>query len=90
MNKNESEHEVSTLKSKHDFNEMKMEQLSNKIDSLKKKLEISKKEYNELYDFTPIPFITLDKNHFIQLINFEAASSLGYDRRSLINNFFLN
>ena len=87
---NESENEVVSLKSKLEFNELTIEQLRNKIDSLKKKLEISKKEYNELYDFTPIPFITLDKNHLIQSINFQAASSLGYDRRSLINKLFLN
>lgn len=78
------------LESRLNFYEQKERQLIEEINGLKTAVTSAKKDYNDLYNFTPIPFITLDKDHIIHAINFHAATSLGRERGSLINKSFLN
>ena len=84
------EQEVHEFKLKLHFSEQKSEKLIQELFSLRKELASSRKEYDDLYDFTPLPFITMNQNHIIQSVNFQAATFLQTDRKSLLNKLFLN
>ena len=52
-------------------------------------LEESSQRYSDLYDFSPVGFLTLDKSGTIKQANLTAAQQLGVDRNRLINKPFL-
>lgn len=49
-------------------------------------LELSRNKYVNLFDFSPIPYFTLDLNGIIQEVNLNAAKMLGFERNKLIGN----
>jgi PAS domain S-box-containing protein len=51
-------------------------------------LETAKAHYQELYDFAPIGYLTLNEDGIILQINFTAAKHLGKDRKNIINHRF--
>jgi PAS domain S-box-containing protein len=49
-------------------------------------LELSRNKYVNLFDFSPIPYFTLDLNGIIQEVNLSAAKMMGVERNKLIGN----
>ena len=58
--------------------------------NLKREGKKLQKQYQELYDFSPSSFLTLDENQIIHAINFQTAKILGGERETFIGNAFLD
>jgi len=52
-------------------------------------LEVSRNKYVNLFDFSPIPYFTLDKDGIIKEVNLSASKMFGVDRNKLIGNRFI-
>ncbi|MDR3501261.1 MAG: ATP-binding protein [Legionella sp.] len=64
--------------------------LNQQIISLSDELNALKKEHQNLYDYNPSTFLTIDNNCIIQNVNFQAAMLLERERKSLFTHCFLN
>ncbi len=53
------------------------------------RLENSRLEYFDLYNFAPVGYFTLDKDGNILKVNLAGAALLGFERVKLINNAFI-
>lgn len=53
-------------------------------------LEQSRNKYVNLFDFSPIPYFTLDPEGMIQEVNLSASKMIGIDRKKLIGKNFIN
>lgn len=51
-------------------------------------LEVSRNKYVNLFDFSPIPYFTLNKDGIIKEVNLSASKMLGVDRNKLIGKRF--
>jgi PAS domain S-box-containing protein len=51
-------------------------------------LEESRDKYRDLYDFSPVGYLTLNDNGLIEEVNLTGAALLGVDRRSIVNTRF--
>lgn len=70
--------------------ELPSESSSPHFSTLNIKLDECKKRSQELYDFNPCLYFTLDKNHLIKALNYKAADFLGIKRHYLIGKSFLS
>lgn len=53
-------------------------------------LEVSRNKYVNLFDFSPIPYFTLDVNGMISEVNLSASKMFGIDRNKFIGRYFIN
>jgi PAS domain S-box-containing protein len=53
-------------------------------------LEVSRNKYVNLFDFSPIPYFTLDLQGVIKEVNLSASKMFGIDRSKLIDRSFIN
>jgi PAS domain S-box-containing protein len=53
-------------------------------------LEVSRNKYVNLFDFSPIPYFTLDLQGVIKEVNLSASKMFGIDRSKLIDKSFVN
>ncbi len=67
--------EVSQIELEHQNQELRLTE---------RELEISRNKYVNFFDFSPIPFYSLDSNGTIKEVNLLAGRLLGIDRRKLI------
>ena len=51
-------------------------------------LEVSRNKYVNLFDFSPTPYFTLNKDGIIREVNLSASKMLGFDRNKLIGKRF--
>jgi PAS domain S-box-containing protein len=63
-----------------DRNEIQQERLL----QCQRELEASHDRYTDLYDFAPLPYVTLDQNGLLKEANLTAVSLLGYSREHLL------
>ncbi|OUD12344.1 hypothetical protein TPSD3_14625 [Thioflexithrix psekupsensis] len=73
-----------SMQKKH---EMQLEEHQNELEIQNQELQISQRrleqayyDYQQLYEFAPIAYITCDENSVILELNLKAAELLGYDR----------
>ncbi len=66
-----------------------LEMQNNELREKQKELEISRNEYSELFDFSPVGYVIINQNGVILKANLTVAELLGIERCYLINmNFF--
>jgi two-component system, cell cycle sensor histidine kinase and response regulator CckA len=51
---------------------------------------LSRNKYVNFFDFSPIPYFTLNKDGIIKEVNLIASKMLGTDRNKLIGKLFIN
>ena len=72
--------EVHQIELEHQNHELRLSQ---------EELEISRNKYVNLFDFSPIPYFTLDLNGVIKEVNITASKKIGIERRRLIGRNFI-
>lgn len=60
------------------------------LKSIQLELEESQRKYSELFNLSPLGFITLNPNKIITNINLAGASFLGFDREKLLDKSFIS
>ena len=60
------------------------------LKSIQLELEESQRKYSELFNLSPLGFITLNPNKIITNINLAGASLLGFDREKLLDKSFIS
>jgi PAS domain S-box-containing protein len=68
------------------IHQVELEHQNHELRIAQGELEISRNKYVNLFDFSPIPYFTLDLNGIIQEVNLNAAKMLGIERNKLIGN----
>jgi two-component system nitrate/nitrite sensor histidine kinase NarX/two-component system sensor histidine kinase UhpB len=67
-----------------------MEMQSSELQETRRSLEETRNSYTDLYDFTPIGYVTFDVRGVIREINITGAQMLGRERSLLINTPFIS
>jgi PAS domain S-box-containing protein len=68
--------------------QIELEMQNDELQSAQEKIEKSRAEYVDLYDFAPVGYITLDEKGIILKANLTSASMLGTERGAMINKPF--
>jgi len=69
--------------------QIELEHQNQELRIAQQELEVSRNKYVNLFDFSPIPFLTLDLGGVITEINISASKIFGIDRRKLIGKHFI-
>jgi PAS domain S-box-containing protein len=64
--------------------QIELEHQNHELRLSQEELEISRNKYVNLFDFSPIPYFTLDFNGVIKEVNIIASKKIGIERRKLI------
>lgn len=64
--------------------QVELEHQNQELRITQEELEESRNKYVNLYDFSPIPYFTIDHNGKIVEVNLSASKMFGYDRKRLI------
>lgn len=70
------------------IHQVELEHQNLELRIMQEELEVSRNKYVNLFDFSPIPYFTLDKNGIIKEVNLSASKTLGIDRNKLIDKSF--
>jgi len=68
--------------------QIELEHQNQELRITQEELEVSRNKYVNLFDFSPIPYFTLDPDGVIKEVNICASTMLGIDRNKLINKHF--
>jgi PAS domain S-box-containing protein len=68
------------------IHQVELEHQNQELRMTQGELELSRNKYVNLFDFSPIPYFTLDFNGIIQEVNLSAAKMMGIERNKLIGN----
>ena len=71
------------------MNQVELEHQNQELRIAEEELEASRNKYVNLFDFSPIPYFTLDMSGVIREVNLCAAKMLGVDRKRLIGRNFV-
>ncbi|MGE5353890.1 MAG: sensor histidine kinase, partial [Acidobacteriota bacterium] len=84
--------EADRLKLLHELqvHQIELEMMNEELRLARDKAELSAEKYEELYDFAPAGYLTLQPDGSISELNLSAAQMLGSERSRLINNNFRN
>jgi len=72
------------------IHQVELEHQNEELRIAQEELEVSRNKYVNLFDFSPIPYFTLDINGVIKETNLSASNMLGIDRKKLISKLFSN
>ncbi len=70
------------------IHQVELEHQNEELRITQEELEVSRNKYVNLYDFSPIPYFTLDIGGVIKETNLSASNMLGIERKRLINKLF--
>jgi PAS domain S-box-containing protein len=68
--------------------QIELEMQNAELIATREKLEAALERYNNLFDFAPVGYVTLDHDGTIQAVNFAGASLLGRERSRLLGRCF--
>lgn len=70
------------------INQIELEHQNLELRIAQEELEVSRNQYVNLYDFSPIPYFSLDREGLIKNANLIASKMLGIDRNKLVGKRF--
>ncbi|MCX9158501.1 PAS domain S-box protein [Niveibacterium sp. 24ML] len=68
--------------------QIELEMQNESLRAAQQELEESRNHYADLYDFSPIGYLTLNRDGLISKINLTGANTLGQDRKDLLSKRF--
>src|ERR1035437_7696648 len=68
---------------------IELEHQNQELRIAQEELEVSRNQYVNLYDFSPIPYFSLDREGIIKEANLIASKMLGIDRNKLVGKRFI-
>jgi PAS domain S-box-containing protein len=68
--------------------QIELEHQNQELRIAQEELEVSRNKYVDLFDFSPIPYFTLDPDGIVKELNISASAMLGIDRNKLIGKRF--
>jgi len=71
------------------INQIELEHQNQELRIAQEELEVSRNKYVNLFDFSPIPYFTLDLDDVIKEVNICAGTMLGIDRNKLMGRHFI-
>jgi PAS domain S-box-containing protein len=80
--------DMNRLKHELSVHEIELEMQNEELRRSREQLEESSREYQNLYDFAPVGYLTLDEKGLITKVNLTAASLLGAERSLLLRTPF--
>jgi len=86
----ESESELHRSLRDMQMHQMALEMQSRELQETRQSLEETRNSYTNLYDFTPVGYVTFDARGVIRDINLTGAEMLGRERPLLINTPFIS
>lgn len=69
--------------------QIELEHQNEELRIAQEELEVSRNKYVNLFDFSPIPYFTLDTDGIIREVNLSASKMFGIDRNKLIGKHFI-
>jgi PAS domain S-box-containing protein len=72
------------------IHQIELEHQNEELRIMQEELEVSRNKYVNLFDFSPIPYFTIDIDGVIKEVNLGASKMIGIERRSLINKKFIS
>lgn len=69
--------------------QIELEHQNQELRITQEELEVSRNKYVNLFDFSPIPYFTLDPEGIIREVNLSASKLFGIDRNKLIGKQFI-
>ena len=70
------------------INQIELEHQNQELRITQEELEVSRNKYVSLFDFSPIPYFSLDRDGIIKEANIIASKMLGIDRNKLVGKRF--
>ena len=80
--------EVQKLVELLQIHQIELEHQNQELRIAQEELEVSRNKYVNLFDFSPIPYFTLDTDAVIREVNLSASKMFGVDRGKLIGKRF--
>jgi len=71
------------------IHQIELEHQNQELRLAQEELEVSRNKYVNLFDFSPIPYFTLDLDDVIKEVNICAGTMLGIDRNKLMGRHFI-
>jgi len=71
------------------INQIELEHQNQELRIAQEELEVSRNQYVNLYDFSPVPYFSLDREGIIKEANLIASKMLGIDRNKLVGKRFI-
>jgi PAS domain S-box-containing protein len=71
------------------IHQVELEHQNQELRIAHEELEVSRNKYVNLFDFSPIPYFTLDIDAIIKEVNLSASKMFGIDRNKLIGKSFI-
>ena len=68
--------------------QVELEHQNQELRIAQEELEVSRNKYVNLFDFSPIPYFTLNRDGIIKEVNLSASKMLGVERRKIIGKQF--
>jgi PAS domain S-box-containing protein len=72
------------------IHQIELEHQNQELRIAQEELEVSRNKYVNLFDFSPIPYFTINADGIIKEVNLSASKMFGVDRARLIGNRFLS
>ena len=69
--------------------QIELEHQNQELRITQEELEVSRNKYVNLFDFSPIPYFTLDLDGIIKEVNLNASKMFGIDRNKLMGKHFI-
>jgi PAS domain S-box-containing protein len=69
--------------------QIELEHQNQELRIAQEELEVSRNQYVNLYDFSPIPYFSLDRDSIIKEANLIASKLFGIDRNKLVGKRFI-
>jgi len=69
--------------------QIELEHQNQELRIAQEELEVSRNQYVNLYDFSPIPYFSLDRESIIKEANLIASKLFGIDRNKLVGKRFI-
>ena len=83
-----TEEEGQRLLHELEVHQIELEMQNEELRRAQQELELSRNKYEELYDFAPVGYFTLDARGLIRQVNLAGAQLLGIERQLLVNRPF--
>lgn len=80
--------DLKTLVELLQINQIELEHQNEELRLAEEELEVSRNKYIDLFDFSPLPYFTLDPKGLITEVNVNGAAMVGVERRKLMGRSF--